>query len=65
MTGDVITVVLACGCAVLLGSGETEAPMCREHSERRVSRVVAPPPRITAVDCNTTRPMGPHVHHAG
>lgn len=55
-----IAVTLACGCRVVLGSTD-EAPHCETHDERRVQRVVAPPPRFVSVGCEAT---GPYVKKA-
>lgn len=54
---DEISVRFACGCTAVLGSAERD-PKCREHGERRINRVDAPPPRFRAVGCAVT---GPHV----
>lgn len=55
MSADV-RVTLACGCVQLLGSNGA-APQCETHHEYRVARVSAPPPRITAVNCEATGPL--------
>lgn len=54
---DEIRVRFACGCTAVLGSAELD-PCCRDHQERRIVLVCAPPPRITAVGCAAS---GPHV----
>jgi len=55
---DAVSVTLACGCTqVVLGSIDLTAPVCRTHDERRVQRVTAPPPRITAVNCAASGPL--------
>lgn len=51
----VISVTLACGCRLTLGSAEA-APYCETHEEYRVQAVRVPPPRITAIDCAATGP---------
>lgn len=49
MSALAVMVRLACGCSVeTLGSADLEPPVCESHHERRVIRVTAPPPRITA-----------------
>lgn len=59
-----ILVRLACGCSVeTLGSADLEPPQCQAHHERRVTDTQAPKPRIVAVNCNKSRPMGPLVNH--
>ena len=58
MTED-IRVGFVCGHARLLGSGaDMSSVACEVCGERRVSSVIAPPPRITARDCAAE---GPHV----
>jgi hypothetical protein len=49
VTEDAVQVRLVCGCAVFWGGAD--APVCGTHQERRIARVVAPPPRFTAKDC--------------
>lgn len=61
---DDIRVTFVCGHARSLGSDADKSSVeCELCGERRVARVHAPPPRVTAVNCNSAA-MGPHVHHA-
>jgi hypothetical protein len=46
---------MACGCVLTVDADQ--APECPAHGERRVTRVIAPAPRITAVDCDATGPL--------
>ncbi len=42
-----ITGSLACGCAFEVDDDATGPPTCLKHHTDRVTRVTAPPPRIT------------------
>jgi hypothetical protein len=54
---DRITVRLVCGCVVETTGSAEAAPICAGHGERRVRSVIAPPPRIRAVECEASGPL--------
>lgn len=55
MALDGVRVQLGCGCWVSVDDGVD--PLCEAHNDRRVRRVKAPVPRITAVDCHAEGPL--------
>lgn len=50
-----VSVTLACGC-VIRDWGGADPPYCETHTEHRVQRVSAPPPRFTSYDCKAEGP---------
>jgi hypothetical protein len=57
-----VTVRMACG-DVVRWEASGDAPICVEHNERRVIRLLNPqPPRITAVDCDASGPFVSKAH---
>jgi hypothetical protein len=57
-----LTIRMACDCLVSWEAAD-DAPICETHQERRVIRVMAPPPpRIVAVDCDASGPFVSKAH---
>jgi hypothetical protein len=53
---------MACGDVVRWDASD-DAPICVEHNERRVIRLLHPqPPRIVAVDCDASGPFVSKAH---